>query len=454
LPVRAQDTVQLTLDEVLYNVARYHPVGKQAALLQLMADGNLMVARGGFDPLLGLAFDEKKLDGKHYYSQFGTGLKVPTRLGAEVKAGFDRAAGTSVNDADETAEDGLLYAGVSVPLGRRLLTDERRTALAQARLMEQQADADRRAVMNALLGRVMNDYAQWSTAFATYTIYREAASLADARLRIIRRGFEIGERSAPDTLEAYLQYQSRVVERNVAELNMIKAYFAVEAHLWDADGNALAPALKNPVVPELPSALTLHNQRALPLLEDDFAAAQPELVSYDFTLRQLDAERRLKTEMLKPQVDVQYNLLQQPFYNGASLLSGISANNYKLGVNFYMPLFLRKERGSLQLTRLKLEAKRLELQEKRRQLWTKFLAGRQQEAVLVRQLNEVTAMAANYQRLLDVENLKFGLGESSLFMVNAREVKVIEARTKVAETELKLFAIRVEIRQIAGTLAP
>lgn len=448
--VSAQDTVRLSLQEVLFNVTRYHPVARQAEIIVLSADGNLMMARGGFDPVLGLGFDEKKLNKKHYYSQFGSGLKIPTPVGVELKGGFERAAGSNVNDANETATDGLFFAGISVPFGRRLFTDERRTALKQAKLFINQSSFDRQALLNELFAIVIDDYTTWAVMFAQYQIYDSAATLAQNRLEIIKAQFLSQEKASPDTLEAYLQYQSRLVERNAIEASMIKSYYQLESHLWNEDSSPLVPSLTAPIIPEHPDSILFVEPREQIRNLDDFTARQPLLQSGQLQIQSLDAERQLKVEMLKPQLDLQYNFIQEPFYNGNSILSNASFNNYRIGVNFYMPLFLRKERGSLELAKLKVRSKQLDWDMKQRSLWNKYLAAIRQQDVYTRQLEEVRQMVVNYNRLLQVENLKFGLGESSLFMINAREVKLIDSKVKVVETWLKLFEIKLEQLRLKG----
>lgn len=450
--IAAQDTILLTLNDVLFNVTRWHPIARQADLITAAADGSVMMARGSFDPVVGSYLQNKELNGKHYYTQFGTGIKVPTRTGISFKAGFDRADGNYVSGFEQTGKDGLVYAGIEVPLGRRLLIDEQRLALRQALLFEQQADFERANLLNMLYARVYRDYASWAANYQTYLVFDEAVDLAQIRLEAMRRSFIIEERSAPDTLEAFLQYQSRLVERNAALIETVKSYFMLEAHLWSEAGEPLAPSMAGFVVPQLIDEIVGIQVPALPLDELTFAENQPLIQASLLELRMLDQERRYKTEMLKPQLDFQYNLIHEPFYNGAEMLTGISPNNYKLGFNFYMPIFLRKERGSLNITKLKIEAKQLEIRDKQRLLWQKFSASMQIEVLLQGQLAEVSNMMQNYRRLWEVEYIKFNMGESTLFMINAREVKMIESNVKIIETSLKMFDNRVEMLWLNGVM--
>ncbi|MDW8272996.1 MAG: TolC family protein [Chitinophagales bacterium] len=67
--------------------------------------------------------------------------------------------------------------------------------------------------------------------------------------------------------------------------------------------------------------------------------------------------------------------------------------------------------------------------------------------------NRLTAdMLFNYRRLLVGEEQRFRAGESSLFVVNARENKVIETELKLLETQMKFFKTDAALRWTAGTL--
>jgi hypothetical protein len=330
IQVVRQDTIRLTMQDVLFNVTRWHPVSIQAELITASADGAVMMARGAFDPVVGAYLGNKELNGKHYYTQFGSGIKVPTRTGVSFKSGFDRADGNYVGGFEQTGKDGLVYAGIEVPLGRRLLIDEQRLALRQALIFEQQSEFERINLLNMLYAKVYRDYAKWAANYQVYLVFDEAADLAQIRLNAMRQSFIMEERSAPDTLEAFLQYQSRIVERNSALIETIKSYLVLEAHLWSETGEPLAPSLAGFVVPQQVNEIMNIQVPAMPLDETTFAQNQPIVQASLLELRMLDQERRYKAEMLKPQLDFQYNIIHEPFYNGTDMMAGISQTTISL----------------------------------------------------------------------------------------------------------------------------
>ena len=121
--LRAQDTdagFVLSASNFLTLVKQYHPVAKQADLIPESAQARLLQARGGFDPKLFGDLENKTYKETEYYSLVNAGLKVPTWYGIEFKADYSYARGSFINPKESLPEQGLLAAGLSVPLGRGL----------------------------------------------------------------------------------------------------------------------------------------------------------------------------------------------------------------------------------------------------------------------------------------------------------------------------------------------
>ena len=69
-----------------------------------------------------------------------------------------------------------------------------------------------------------------------------------------------------------------------------------------------------------------------------------------------------------------------------------------------------------------------------------------------RELGIAQASLSNYQRLYSGERLKFEVGESTLFILNSRQNKVIEAAQKVAELAAKRQKAEAGLYFAAGIL--
>jgi hypothetical protein len=95
----------------------------------------------------------------------------------------------------------------------------------------------------------------------------------------------------------------------------------------------------------------------------------PKINSLENKLAILEVDRKLKANSLLPKMDVGYHYLSEPNY-----WNDTNFNNYKVGINFSFPLFLRKERGSLQLAKFKIQDAQLSLNFERLQLKNKINA--------------------------------------------------------------------------------
>ena len=71
---------------------------------------------------------------------------------------------------------------------------------------------------------------------------------------------------------------------------------------------------------------------------------------------------------------------------------------------------------------------------------------------LQHQLKAAQDMNSAYSFLLKTEELKFAQGESSLFLINARENKNLEVLQKMIELQVKYRTVAYAIRWSAGTL--
>nr|MBP8074100.1 TolC family protein [Bacteroidia bacterium] len=107
-------------------------------------------------------------------------------------------------------------------------------------------------------------------------------------------------------------------------------------------------------------------------------------------------------------------------------------------VKFSFPLFLRKQRSYLELTRIELQQVSLKQEQKEVEIKNKNAAIAQQLDATARQVGLYDEMVTNYRRLVDAEMERFQLGESSIFLINSREQKLIEAELKLNELKAKV----------------
>jgi outer membrane protein TolC len=421
-------------------VRQHHPVALQSELQPEFGEATLRMARGSFDPKAFGDLNQKYFDGTNYFSLLDAGLKVPTWFGIELKSGFEQNQGSYLNPENRNPDSGLWYAGISLPLGQGLFIDERRAELRKAKLFNEGSEIQRQFMMNELVYDASKAYWSWFNTFHSNRVMEEAIELAQVRFQAVVRSAELGDRPFIDTLEASIQLQLRQQQLLQAQLDLQNTRALLEVFLW-ADG-IIPLELEETTIPEQAIEALIISETNLPRIApngelinfnemDSLLVSHPAMLLGNLKIETLEVEARLKRELLKPSLDLQYNALSQPI--GGDPLAAYSVNNYKWGVHFAMPIFLRKERGSLALAELKINESQLDLELKRAELKFKATTAlntwqntRAQFLVFFRTSND-------FRLLLEAEQQLFFGGESSLFMVNARETAFINAQLKVLE---------------------
>jgi outer membrane protein TolC len=165
------------------------------------------------------------------------------------------------------------------------------------------------------------------------------------------------------------------------------------------------------------------------------------MISLDYKLQGLEVDTRLKANKLLPTVDVEYNFITEV----PDVARTFNTGEYKGGLNISFPLFLRKERGDLRLAKLKLQDTEFEIDATRVNLQNKINALRQELDSYVTQNDLVEQMVTDYSRMLEAEERKFVLGESSLFLVNSRESKLIDGQLKAIEVQYKFYSTKAKL---------
>lgn len=128
--------------------------------------------------------------------------------------------------------------------------------------------------------------------------------------------------------------------------------------------------------------------------------------------------------------------LSEADYDGSSSYS-FQTDNHKIGVDLAFPLFLRAERGKLRQVQFKNQQTGLERQQAGRDIVNEVQRSWNELAALEKQIITQQQTIANQQTLVQAEVSKFQLGESSLFLVNSRETKLIDLLIKVEELRAK-----------------
>lgn len=425
---------ELTYNEFLGYVKKYHPLVKTANLNVTQAQANLMMARGGFDPKIDVDFSQKVYDDKEYYSLFNSSFKIPTWYGIEVKAGFENNDGAYLNPENKVPNQGLTALGISIPLAQGLLINQRMADIRKAKIQIKLSDADRKMQAIAVLYDASVAYFNWKRYFEEAQMYLEYKANAQKRFEGIQSLIKEGDKPAIDSTEAGIIVKNRLLSYEDSQLKQVKAGIELSNFLWTE--NNIPLELTETVIPEEKLELTIQETlKTNELVNQDFNLMNhPKIKALESKIEILNVEKKLKANMLLPKIDVGYAYLSEPNY-----FNNYDFNDYKLGMNFNFPLFLRKERGNLKMVKYKIQETEFALSLEKIQLSNKINAQKTEIESLLKQKELTNGLVKDNSLMLNSEERLFSFGESSLFLINSRENNLVSAKLAAIAIKNRYF---------------
>jgi outer membrane protein TolC len=422
LNVFGQSTsTEFSFNEFLGYVKKYHPLVKQADLKLNEAQANLMQARGAFDPKIEVDFNEKQFKDSEYYSILNSSFKIPTWYGIELKAGFDNAEGIYLNPENTLPNSGLTSFGISVPVGQGLFINQRMADIRKAKISQNLNVAERNLQAIEVLYEASLSYINWKRAFEEVKLYENYLNNANIRYKGIEKLIEEGDKPAIDSIEAGIVVKTRMLNLEDAKLKLTKAKLELSNYLWLK--NNIPLELNDNLTPENALTKTIKDVLQINELNAVDLDNHPKIKALDAKIEMLKVDRKLKSNALLPKLDVSYNYLSEPSY-----IDNYRFEDYKIGLNFSFPLFLRKERGSLKLADLKIQDSEFGLQFERKNLENKIKSQQQEITSLEKQRNYNKNLVQDFNTLLNAEDRLFEMGESSLFIINSRENALVSSQ--------------------------
>ncbi|UII29822.1 TolC family protein [Fulvivirga ulvae] len=425
------DSVVFTYADFHQLVIEHHPIVKQAKLLSEQAAQDVRMSRGNFDPKIEATWSKKSFKDTEYYNTFKGALKIPVWFPVNPEIGVEQNSGEYLNPEkyiSETSDHRQVYGGVSVSVGRGLFIDERRAVVKQALVFQEMAEYEQVKLINKLLLTASVDYWEWYNAYNNFKLAEQGISIARDIFDRTRMAFQYGEAAAIDTVQAFITWQKRKIEFQQADVEQTNAALQLSNHLWTASGIPLE--LQGGAVPEV-VVLTQTSEEELARLLDLARNNHPELRKLELKNEVLQIDQRLARENLKPRLDVGYYLLDQPFNANGDKTDVSLDNNYKVGLNFSFPLFLRKERAKISQAELKISDNNYERDYRERELINEINSHYNELVNTIQIVENQRLMVAGYNAVVIAERLNLQNGESDLFKLNLQLDKLIEARSKL-----------------------
>ncbi|GAB5557355.1 MAG: TolC family protein [Schleiferiaceae bacterium] len=431
---QGQDSAMFTFQDFMLRVENHHPVAVQAQWINEGGQAAFLESKGNFDPEAFTKVAQKYFSDDQYYSLIDGGLRVPTWFGLSAEAGFEQNQGIYLDPSKTVPSNGLYYAGVNLTLGQGLFIDKRRAEYKKAAIYMDIAALEQSLMLNNLLLEAGQAYWAWYEAFYDVKIFREGYELATQRFSAVKLSASLGDRPAVDTLEAGIQVQNRLLSLQEAELEFQNMSVKLGLYLWQ-DGY-IPIELAETTQPE-PFYGDVRDLSSLDLNTpiDSLLANHPALRQLDAKMNSLDIERRMKAEALKPKIDLSYRaLVQNP---ATEMPQPYDISDYTWGLSFTMPLFLRSERGALRKVKLDIATLESKTQFTQAKVTAEVQMALNQMETTRSQAEVYQNNARDYGALLAAERKLFNAGESSLFLVNSREIGFIQSRIKWVEAVAK-----------------
>jgi len=417
-PVSAQTPV--TYQEVLTWALTNHPVATTAAAVEQRGRAERLRARAALDPKLGIDYDRKDFKGTEYFDYGTAELSWQSPYALKIAGGYQRAEGAFLSAERTVPERGQAYLALKLPLLRGLMTDATRIGLKRGELAidRQRAVAD--VLRNDLRYDLTLRYLEWTFTARAVDLNRLIEGFLEQRLVDYRSLVRQGDKPAVDTLEAtvYLGQQRQILNQAVIDEDLARA--ALAELYWPLEAEDRPVAIS---IVELTAGLA----------PDATPEGHPELRQLQLQLRDASLARDLKREELKPELNLSYYLLGDGFALPETNGAGPFTEAYKLGVTASYPLLNRKARAGVQLGELKVIESEAKLNGKTQALQVKVAAYRVAIDAYAVQLAAAETLAEQAGRLLEAERELYRLGESTQFLINAREQAFLKARLGVVK---------------------
>ena len=435
----------LSYTEYLGYVKQYHPVAKQADLKLASGEATLLKARGGFDPKVEGSFNEKDYKNTEYYERLNATFKVPTWYGIELKANFEENSGYYLNPENTVPEDGLFSAGVGFSVGQGLFINKRMADLKKAKFYKEQTIAERKLMVNEVIYNASLAYFNWVQAYKESKIYEEFLENATIRFNGVRSSVLAGDKAGIDSLESGITVKNRKLELEQAKVKLMKARLEASNYIWL---NQTPVDISETIKPVTINEEEIDNVLALNQLESFQLNNHPKLIALQRKIDGLGVDQKLKANKLLPKIDLEYNFLTET----PDISNSFNSSAYKAKISAAFPLFLRKERGDLKLSKLKVQDANFELSDTELQLKNKIDAITKELESYVTQNKLIKDIVQDYDAMLKAEERKFSFGESSVFLINTRENKLIEVQVKAVKLENKFLSTKAKLFNSLGVL--
>ncbi len=451
----------LRLDEVIDSVKKSYPPLLATIQERRIADGDLLVAEGGFDAVIRAGFENQQA-GPLDNNRFNVVVDQPLAFqGLSFFGGYRLGDGRFTStDASSllTTELGEYRGGMRLPLWRDRAIDSRRAGLWRSRIGLRLADLSVDQQFIFVVQAATRRYWDWVAAGQRLRLAETILNVALTRDQQLREAVRLGQLpqiEVTDNERAILTRRAQVVE---ARRGVEQASYELSLFYRDPNGDPVILA-EDRLPPAFPELADLPGQR----VTDDLDIAlkrRPEVLRLGAQRDQTRIDADLARNQTAPNVDLVFGFNQ--FVGGGNTPRG-NSNEFRGSLVFELPFQRRRGAvvgvaldGSLHggaavtraarraLGQLKsAEARLAQIDQRERFARDQVMVEVRDAASAVRRANERTRVLreeVNVARNLEeLERSRFDLGDSTLFLVNLREQATFDTAVREVSAAADYF---------------
>lgn len=445
-----RDGNKLSLEQFLQLVERNYPKLKGADAERRIAGAKRLEKSGAFDPIITSTNEYLRIQDTFKPGVAKDAIHNETRLDLLTRSGIKLFAGARINPNDTktpflpTGRGGEYSAGMTVPLLRGLKINEKAASEEQAKLGEPVAAQIYGVTRLEVLLKAAALYWEWVGAKVRIGIAQNLLAVSQARVDQIKERVRKGDLPALDIAEQEQEIQRRQAALIKCQREFQKAAISASVLLWDDAGTpkSMPPLEDVPELQPLPRKLT----------EDEWSegrksalALRPELKRIALERDQARIDLKLAKNMILPAVDAYFLQGADTGYQGIGPV-------VRAGMAMSLPLRQRTARGQAQAAQLKIQ--KLNLDERA-----------EKQRIQAEVDDTVSAINTSFERwqatqievgkARQVENgerMRFGAGDSTLFLVNQRERASAEAEMKLAEVHVEYLQAMAAFKTVTGRI--
>ncbi|GGW82170.1 multidrug transporter [Alteromonas halophila] len=440
--------VTLSVPELVNNIKHAHPyiaaMHEQGVQKQLM----LTQSESVFDPRITQQTSSRVsgyYDGAYAAQQFVQPLQsMNARLYSEYR----------ISDGDfpvyegqyETLSGGEASVGVALSLLRDREIDKDRVSVSNARLAISQWQAEFAGNLNETLYKGISHYLYWlGTALQVESV---TALLDTATSR--KKGFEERVKQGDLAQADLIEFEANLLQQELLLTELKRELMARQVELAfyvrDQQGEMVSAETFTAALSDIqwPYDVTTSTIMAL----KNKLSAHPAVLALREEARMLENKQRLADNALLPKLDIKASVARDVGSGPASL----DGTEGKLGLSFSYPLGNRSAKAqasAIKSKRNEFAYKQQLMQDKVTQAFNKAYRNWQQ-ATQAASLNQKNATLAD--RLYDMELKRYNVGDSDMFVLNARESARIKAQMKKIKADIDVYMAELALHYAAADL--